>query len=559
MGVSVATYPAQSHPHQGSRIGRVRLRLHHDASSLPPEVPDAEDLARSLAQALKDLGQRDDDSYWVVRRLALQFPTDPRLTASGLSDAFARAMKDALTRVLAGQIVEGVRRYESRAWWLAEALWCAGAGRLSNAWQFARFRHLAPLPPGDQVRLSLVGEGEVAFEAIAILARDGRLAELAHRMGERAVRGTLVVLLDPTGAPVLRDVPEALAEAISSFGREQALGPHSAILCALAEYRSRNPGLPLPSLRTLERATPDPGGTPSLRPPTRAFAQSDPVGINQTAPLPEIERAGNPQFGETQAARSGGFLALREPAYLETRFAGVFALWRSVTEMGLLSLLPQDDGAGACRLALAAALAGPDHEEAARDPALHWLTGYDPEDKPLPAPPPGLVADFLAHYRDWRMPRRIEPTICKIGRSHLLQDAATEDWLALGPRRDLLKLASALPQPSPPRPDARDPTNDARWFAVANRAARRPWAILARAAFGDFARRLHGLERASAHWCWTKLLAGTGRLDFLETPTITLPQAELDIVLRMSAINGCRLRTTEGDLVIRLPEAGHAT
>ena len=105
-----------------SRIGRVQLRVHHAGQVLPPPIPDAEDLIAQLRSVLAGMGQADDGSYWVIKRLNIQFRTNPSAPFGGISQGFAQALKDVLNRVLAGQIVQGVRRFDSRAHWLAECL-----------------------------------------------------------------------------------------------------------------------------------------------------------------------------------------------------------------------------------------------------------------------------------------------------------------------------------------------------------------------------------------------------------------------------------------------------
>jgi hypothetical protein len=137
-----------------------------------------------------------------------------------------------------------------------------------------------------------------------------------------------------------------------------------------------------------------------------------------------------------------------------------------------------------------------------------------------------------------------------------LQYRRSEDWLALAsPRRCLAAPRRLDAEPQAPLPTSRDPAIDLDWFGVRHRRERRAWVLLARAAYGDFARRLHGLEGSSAAWLWERLLAGWGTLEPGSPAVIHLPRAQLDLVLRMSALDGLLLETPGGQVRLALPGA----
>jgi hypothetical protein len=231
----------------------------------------------------------------------------------------------------------------------------------------------------------------------------------------------------------------------------------------------------------------------------------------------------------------------------------LFLLWRSVVELGLEALWPPDEDAAPLRLALAAALAGPDRDSAWRDPALHWLAGFVPPSDSAPvAAPARLEARFRVLMASRAEPRPLDPVARAFGRLRLIQDRSSEDWLALGTARDLARLgARAAP------PDLRDPARDIAFFGVGRDRGRRPWALLARAAYGDLGRRLTGLERSSAAWLWSNVLAGWGRLSPGEPARLILPRAPLDLVLRMTGLDGTEVALADGRRFrIDLPGAG---
>ena len=534
-----------------SRIGQVQLRLHHnDPTGLPPNLPSKDDIAEAFQRALAELGAAQDDTYWVIQRVDLQFSAESERGAQGIAEALSVAMKTALRRVLAGQNVAGVRRYSRRAAWLSACLWAVHTGTLGEAWPFARYRHLAALPQADQARLMIQREGpELVWAALEILEKNSQLRPFAVRLGARAVQGVLRLIL-PAAAPSPKEHEQHLSVLVHQLSQPGQPGI-VAVLRALAQQVAQSSRAPLPAASEIGALL--------------AAAQRRPKpGAVSRPPLPMAQK----DAAHRSVHGSEGHLALHDenkpparhkttcldPASgdtLETRFAGVFVLWRSVLALDLLPLLPD----GPARLTLAATLAGPDFHAAWDDAGLHWLTGYAPEEGEDPPPAfAGLAAQFRDHYQDWRLPVPVEPVLCRVGKAWLLQDRSTEDWLHLGSRRAALRAAQRLDgPPKEPRQGARDPAVDLAWFLDARRIARRPFILLARAAFGDFGRRLHGLERASAAWLWERLLAGGGQLVFDETPALCLPSVPLDLVLRMGGLDGHQIDTAQGPLRLLMP------
>ena len=409
---------------------------------------------------------------------------------------------------------------------------------------------------GDQVRLAVTGEPAAALSALGILSRDGRLPEVLRRSGEAGARGTLKAVLawSPPGADV--PVPAGFAADVAALRRATGLGRYAAALCALVNGREDAGASGLPAWRAVERAlSPALATVVPTAPRTQRQERTGPLARRAVTGQPGEDAPDAVSFDPSQPV-SGRHGTAEIPELLETRFAGVFVIWRSVVEMQLLSLLPDEPGH---RLALAAAIAGPAYAAAAQDPAIHWLTGFDPDAHSIADPPADLVPRFLAHYIDWRFPRNLAPCERRVGRSLLLQDSETEDWLGFGSARALRPLRDALGPMQVPATSSRDPHIDADWFGVTPSTERRPWVILARAAFADFARRLHGLDRVSAKWCWEKLLAGRGELALDDDPVMTLPRVDLDIVLRMGALDGCRVPTAHGAITLRLPGGRDAT
>ena len=538
----------------GLRVGTLNLRVHHGNEPLPPSIPSRDELAHALEAGLSGVIDPDDPSYWVIRRLSLPFRTEARPGQAALAAAFTDALRDAVQRVLRGEIVDGVRRFDSRAAWLAECLWLQATDPGRREWVFDRYAHHTALPPADATRLTIAAEPEAGPAALACLARTRRIRRFARRIGERGARAVLKQILPQ----VASTVPDQSLRAM--LGDERAAMPGGRFAPALTVVALRlrdHPAAPLPPLAALtseiatgknDRSRARGVGAATRDAALRAVADAMPPGDTEgSVALPRPSDVTVP----------GPRAHARGPQPIPTEYAGVFVLWRSVNELGLLDLLPGGPKAGPARLALAAAMTGPDHAAAWADPALHWLTGYEPEGDKAPSAPADLHRRLTRHIVDWRAPRPVAPMIRQAGRTWLLQDLETEDWLSLGTCRDVSRLATGLGHAiAAPPATARDPAVDLAFFDVAHRRARRGWALLARAAYGDFARRLHGLERSSAAWLWDRLLSGPGVLHTGAEARMMLPRVPLDFVLRMGGLNGTQVRAAAADVQLCLPGAG---
>jgi hypothetical protein len=269
------------------------------------------------------------------------------------------------------------------------------------------------------VRLTLAAEPASAPAALAVLAGDQRIRTFCKRLGEPGARGVLALLVTsgPLSARQLEPRLERLLadEAAAAPGR-----PYSTMLAALARRAADGTPFTIPSEMTLRRAL----AAPAAADRREAWAEPRPANDRDDRRSGEADRAAPPD-GTVEASRHREDRPRRQAAAplaapIETGFAGIFILWRSACEMELPDLLPQDGAGGPARLALAATMAGPEHRAAWHDPALQWLCGYSPEpDERAPPPPPDLPGRFLAHYRDLRGFRPIEPTLSAIGGTNI--------------------------------------------------------------------------------------------------------------------------------------------
>ena len=313
--------------------------------------------------------------------------------------------------------------------------------------------------------------------------------------------------------------------------------------------------------------------------------------------------------------------ARAQASSLATPFAGVFLLWRSAVEIGLDRLVAQGlDAPQACvrRLALAARFAGSAWRDALQDEAVQWLAGIEepPTDDDIAA---ALTFSDAEHadagsglcnrLLDLRPPTPFNILLQHQGDVVVLQDAERQDWLAAAalcpPTADLagaeiawLLLREGIgidrvpepyrgwrrwelqdsgfvilaPGPAPLhektitqarraigvlRPiggdlsyfDASDATGDPRPALL--------WAVLARAAHSDLARRLPGLELSSAFYLGRNVLQGHGtfaRSIGEHDAEVVLPSVPMGLVLRMTGLDRTVLRLGDGrSVLIRLP------
>ena len=526
-------------------IGRMRLVVRHARGRRPPPAPDGDMLGAEIADALATMLDPGDPAVWVVRSLTVPAHADGAPAAPELARAIALRLREAVARVLRGEQADGVIRYPDRAAWLAALLWDHVRGEARGRWAYARFAALDALPLAFVPRQLFAMEPDLAVPALLRLAAAGRLRAFAAAIGESGARPLLPLLL--AKRPTARAEPRAAAalarRLLANAGPALPVASSRALLVALVEGAAAAPGEAPPAraaaaaaqAQALAALAPAPASArrPSETPASRREAPSSDPPPSPLARAPP---------GEPADALPRTAPPVVPSEIVDTPHAGVFLLWRSVVELGLEALWPPDLEPGPARLTLAASLAGPAWRSAWEDPALHWLAGFvpDPEAGLLPAPP-GLEARFRAHIAARAEPRALRPVVRTCGRLRLVQDLDSEDWLAIGTAREVARLRAA-----PPPPELRDPARDVAFFGVARDRRRRPWALLARAAYGDLARRLVGLERSSATWLWTNVLAGWGQLGPDEPARLRMPRVPLDLVLRMTGLDGTIVALRDG-------------
>lgn len=520
-------------------IGTLALRI---ASDRPPEqvrLPGRDLLAEALAEVAAALDPADT-SFWVVRRLTLArnaASTGP----AGIAEALAQALREALAKVLRGEICDGVMRFADRTDWLAALLWAHVMGEARRHWAFARHAALDALPPALVPRQLFAAEPAMALPVLGRLAEQGRLAALAAAIGESGARA-LIEALEQAGDTTRDDtLARAIAEMLVATARTSPLAASSAraTLIALGALAARGSLTRPPSatLWTLARQQ-------AARQLRDDAGQTLPASARRPGAANDTSDEEASQDRQEPAPHAREQPPLEAPAF-ETPHAGVLLLWRSVRELGLEAILPEAAAPGHAALTLAAMLAGPARDAAWRDPALHWLTGFEPgaRDRPL-KPDPGLDGRLAALLAERAAPVPLDSVRQRAGGLAITQDRASEDWLAIHPERGGPLAIEPL------RPLA----GDIAFFRIARSMQARPWALLARAAYGDCARRLTGLERSSAAWLWRSVLAGWGRIEPGEPAQLMLPRVPLDLVLRMTGLDGTRFALDDGRAIeIRLP------
>lgn len=529
-------------------IGRLTVRIAGDRSRPAPRAPDPADLSGAVADALSSLVDPGDPAIWVVRRLDLR-ARSALADAAGIAAAVAAALRAAIARVLRGETADGVMRFPDRATWLAALLWDHARGEARGRWCYARFAHLDALPAQWVPRQLFAAEPEMAWPVMMRLHAERRLAAWLHAMGEGGAGGVEPFLL--AGGARNGGGGEGVADALArALLRAKAAGmpiaSRRAMLFAMTLCLAEGSATGAPSRRTMLAAR------------TIAAARArDAAGPRISSPAETI-RAGDQGDRARLGApgRSGGRHALprarlsrvpQDDALFETPHAGVVLLWRSVLALGLDALIDALEDAPRARLTLAAMLAGPSRDAAWADPALHWLAGFAPEpgDGPL-AGDAALARRFAEHMVERARPLAIERVTQQCGGLAIGQDRASEDWLSIAPRTAPGHRLGAM----------RDPAVDIAFFGISRSRARRPWALLARAAYADLGRRLTGLERSSAAWLWSNVLAGSGQLAPGGDATLFMPSVPLDLVLRMTGLDGTCFALGDGRAVtIQLPGA----
>lgn len=495
-------------------------------------------LRRDLSVRLAD----GDPSVWLIRKLDVSLVVDAEQDAG---EALGRAVRAAVERALRGD-GQGVLRFADRAEQLAAFLEDLAAADAFGHWYHARHRALAPLPLPQALRLALAGAPDEARPALLRIHAGPRLVLWIDRIGEPGARAVLSLFKSPPGAAATPEVTRRRLLALA--GAEPAMRrwrTNAQALLALSVMAAAESAAPLEAVVAVVRS--------ALPAVVEALWPSVPQPVARPLPATDADAPKGSRTGrrrsETRAARPKASAPdLFEP--LTTPFAGVFLLWRSALALGL----PQMLDCPAARLHLAAALAGPDRDAALADPALHWLTGHVPvagEATPRPPAPLAVARRLIEHAA----PRAMTLVRQHSRRVHVLQDAGSEDWLAIGSARTIARIAETL-ELGPVKPASggfRPPGPDLAHFATAP-----AWRVAARAAHADLARRLPGLARSSAVWVARNLLAGMGTLDLAQDgPRLTLPSVPLDLVLRMTGMDGTRVDLGEGRHVrLMLPGPG---
>lgn len=533
-------------PHVG--VGRLLMRIAGDRSRPPPQAPDPAGVSTAFAEALSPLLDPSDPAVWVVRRLELRTRSGTA-DAAGIVAAMAAALRAAVARVLRGETVDGVVRFADRGAWLAALLWDHARGDARGRWGYARFAYLDALPREWVPRQLFAAEPDMVWPVLVRLHSERRLVAWLGAIGEKGARGVEPFLFGKhaRGGASGKDVVAALVHALM---RAVAAGipveSRRAALFAVVECLAGGSIAAAPNrtallaARTIAAARVNRAARPA---DTASFTSADPRRAEEAAAAsrPDMQRPGYASHRRHPAHQP------RDDKIVETAYAGVVLLWRSVRALEIDTLLDDDAGGARARLTLAACLAGPNRETAWADPALHWLTGFSPgaRDRPL-AGDAKLARRFVNHMVDRARPGCIDRVTQQCGGLAVVQDMASEDWLALTPRRAPARRIEAM----------RDPAVDIDFFGVSRSRGRRPWVVLARAAYADLGRRLTGLERSSAAWLWTNVLAGWGQLVPGDEAQLLMPSVPLDLVLRMTGLEGTRFVLGDGRAVtIHLPGA----
>jgi hypothetical protein len=513
-----------------------------------------------LEELLAPLLDPADPSVWIIRRLALSAIVDGS-DAGRAARCFGLALRGALRRALHGEDGQGIIRFADRAAYLARLLADVAGGDGLDRWYHFRYAHLRPLPVAQTLSQAIAANRDDAPAALAVLEGRGELAGVIGALEEPGARRVVALLsVGPRNAETRTPAealfaPEAVGAATTRWGRG------ARFRLALFAAAARRSGSSAPAILA---AIDDLIACDNKAADRQSLQLEPPLGDNYPSSRRRtLTRAGQPQRrpGIVSAAisRASKGRSARQASFatsIETPFAGLFLLWRSVVELGLERLLPEGPDGALARLTLAATLAGRQWRDALADPALHWLAGCDLATDATPAQPaPRLPAAFAAHMAAHAAPRAIQPVEQRHGCFQVTQDAVTEDWLEIARGEDGEPTAPADRAPGlARRPIARD----LGYFGLLDDDPPHPsWALLARAAFGDLGRRLPGLERSSATYLAANVVMGKGRLDLGVEAEVTLPRAPLDLVMRMTGIDATTVRLADGRSVrLRLPGAG---
>jgi len=395
------------------------------------------------------------------------------------------------------------------------------------------------LPLAMVARQLFAAEPMEAMPVMARLYEQNRLVPFAAAIGEAGARGLLAQIAIASATADAR-AADWIAERLARAVRASSL-PLTSQRALLVGVGGSAETIGRPTRATLLAAHAI-AARKAAGPTGRGSIRDDPVGADQTA---------SPSASTNQDAARWGASETEDAQpvdAIDTPLAGVLLLWRSVRALELESLFPRGAAAGHAALTLAATMAGPQRDAAWRDPALHWLAGFVPgeTDRPL-APDPAMADRFAAHLATRASPSTIDTFEQQYRGLRIVQDSRTEDWLALAAAKGDQCLT----------PGRRDPARDIAFFGIARAPRRRAWALLARAAYADLGRRLTGLDRSSTAWLWANVLGGWGRIE-PGTPTrLVMPRVPLDLVLRMTGLDGMRFSLEDGRTIdIQLPGRG---
>jgi hypothetical protein len=502
-----------------------------------------------LEDALAPLLDDGDETVWIIRRLDLSICVSggERDVALGLATALAAA----IARVLRGDgDGGGIVRFASAAAYLARLLGDLARGDAFERWYHQGRRQLAALPVVDAIVHAVATDPETGRRALALLAAEGRIDEIVAALGDIGAARLLRALAPPSRAPpalpaAIAPPPPIIAAAVGRWRHGEAA--RLVLFAHLLAISGASAGACGAAAATALRAS-------AAGQARHSVAARRAAGSRARTDAATRLRRGRRLTGASSAQAAAASPAAFSPGdVLETRFAGIFLLWRSVIALGLDRLLPEGEAGAAARLTLAATLAGPERHLAMADPALHWLTGHDGRAIRAARAPPGLAQAFARHIEADAAPRRLEPVEQRHGRLRVIQDRVSEDWIRLLPEDD--DAPSLDPAPSKARPIGRDLA----YFGLSGLRdrGRFPWVLLARAAYGELGRRLPGLDRSSAAWLAANVVAGTGRLVLGDVPELVLPPVAMDLVLRVTGIDKSLVTTSEG-VRYRLRLAGAA-
>jgi hypothetical protein len=533
-------------------IGRLKIRAATTGDPALLRLPQAPDIGLAVQQALAELGLEDDGSVWVIERLRVSAAIDGRYDDLQCARLLGVAIRDAILKILRGQIVHGVHRFQDRAEQLAHFLQDATAGS-ADKWYHVRYRSLLALPLSQMLTQAIERDRVVALSALERTQESGKLLGIAKALGGEGA-GRALEVIAPTSPAATAAVP--LGPIIDMLPPPIALRQlplRVAIFCrTLQLHRLFHSPLLARARATAELSVRQKSGRKHVR--GQGSADQQHRFNHDRATLPDDASVGR-QTGDLHAQPTRKYGAANastnsDVTIYDTPYICVLLLWRSVVELGLHRLFDDHADPGRSRLTLAAALSGPAAAIAYHDPALHWLTGYTPAKSERPMPADGaLNARFVAHMVDRAAPRVIKSHTRQEGRWCVTEDAASGDWLCVRNISPCSDDVAGIMGADPAEPEDLLPLcPDLRHFGLDRRGAeaRAPWAILARAAYSDFGRRLPGLAGSSASWLHRNLLDGWGQVRIDDVAEVRLPEVPLDLVLRMSSTHGLHVQTQHG-------------